>query len=85
MTIEEQIKELIIEWDEDGLKEVCRSTLESNEATPAELLKIIGNVMQFIGKQFEDEEIFLPELVGSANIVKNTIDEILDPAIKASP
>jgi len=84
MTIEEQIKELIIEWNEDGLKELCRSTLESNEATPAELLKIIGKVMQFIGKQFEDEEIFLPDLVGSANVVKNTIDDILDPAIKAS-
>ena len=84
MTIEEQIKDLVIEWDEDNLKELCRSILESNEATPAELLKIIGKIMQFIGKQFEDEEIFLPDLVGSANIVKNTIDEILDPAIKAS-
>jgi trimethylamine corrinoid protein len=84
MTLEEKIKELIIEWDEDSLKELCRSALESNEATPAELLKIIGKVMQFIGKQFEDEEIFLPDLVGSANVVKNTIDEILDPAIKAS-
>ncbi len=84
MTLEEKIKELIIEWDEDSLKELCRSTLENNEATPAELLKIIGKVMQFIGKQFEDEEIFLPDLVGSANVVKNTIDEILDPAIKAS-
>ncbi|MFX1350102.1 MAG: cobalamin-dependent protein [Promethearchaeota archaeon] len=84
MAIKEQIKELIIEWDEDGLKKLCRSTLESHEATPAELLKIIGKVMQFIGKQFEDEEIFLPDLVGSANVVKNTIDEILDPAIKAS-
>ncbi len=84
MTIEEKIKELIIEWNEDGLKELCRSILESNEATPAELLKIIGKVMQFIGKQFEDEEIFLPELVGSANVVKNVIDEILDPAIRQS-
>ncbi len=84
MKMEEKIKELVIEWDEDGLKELCRSILESNEATPAELLKIIGKVMQFIGKQFEDEEIFLPELVGSANVVKNIIDEILDPAIRQS-
>lgn len=84
MSIEEKVKELVIEWNEEELKELCRSTLEVNEATPAELLKIIGKVMQFIGKQFEDEEIFLPDLVGSANVVKNTIDEILDPAIKAS-
>ena len=84
MTNEEKIKELIIEWEEDGLKELCRKSLESKEFTPVELLNIIGNVMQFIGKQFEEEEIFLPDLIGSANVVKNTIDEILDPAIKES-
>jgi methanogenic corrinoid protein MtbC1 len=84
MTLEENIKEAVIEWDEEGLKEICRVALEKNEATSIELLKIIGSVMQFIGKQFEEEEIFLPDLVGSANVVKNTIDEVLDPAIKAS-
>jgi methanogenic corrinoid protein MtbC1 len=84
MTLDEKIKEAIIEWDEEGLKEICRSALENKEATAVHLLKIIGSVMQFIGKQFEEEEIFLPDLVGSANVVKNTIDEVLDPAIKES-
>ncbi len=84
MTLEEKIKETVIEWDEDGLKEICRIALERNEATAAELLKIIGKIMQYVGKQFEDEEIFLPDLVGSATIVKNTIDDILDPAIRES-
>ncbi|NVM38135.1 MAG: cobalamin B12-binding domain-containing protein [Candidatus Lokiarchaeota archaeon] len=84
MTLEEKIKETVIEWDESGLKEICRVALERNEAKAAELLKIIGKIMQYVGKQFEDEEIFLPELVGSANVVKNTIDEILDPAIRES-
>jgi methanogenic corrinoid protein MtbC1 len=84
MSLEENLKEAVFEWDEDGLKEICRVALEKKEASAAELLKIIGSVMQFIGKQFEDEEIFLPDLVGSANVVKNAIDEILDPAIKES-
>jgi methylmalonyl-CoA mutase cobalamin-binding domain/chain len=84
MSIEEKIKEAVIEWDEDGLKDLCRSTLEKKEISAVDLLKIIGNVMQFIGKQFEEEEIFLPDLVGSANVVKNTIDEVLDPVIKES-
>ncbi|MFX0077075.1 MAG: B12-binding domain-containing protein [Candidatus Hermodarchaeota archaeon] len=84
MTLDEKIKEAVIDWDEDGLKEICRSTLENKEATAVDLLKIIGTVMQFIGKQFEEEEIFLPDLVGAANVVKNTIDEVLDPAIKES-
>ena len=84
MTLEESIKYAIIEWDEERLKKICRSALEKNEASAVDLLKIIGTVMQYIGKQFEEEEIFLPDLVGSANVVKNTIDDILDPAIKES-
>jgi methylmalonyl-CoA mutase cobalamin-binding domain/chain len=84
MTLEEKIKEAVIEWDEDGLKDLCLSALEKKELTAVELLKIIGTVMQFIGKQFEDEEIFLPDLVGSANVVKNAVDDVLDPAIKES-
>jgi len=84
MALEDKLKELIVGWDEDGLKELCSTSIESKEAKPSELLKIIGKVMQFIGKQFEDEEIFLPDLIGSANVVKNTIDEILDPAIRKS-
>jgi len=84
MALEDKLKALIVEWDEDGLKELCSTSIESKEAKPSELLKIIGKVMQFIGKQFEEEEIFLPDLIGSANIVKNTIDEVLDPAIRQS-
>ncbi|MFX1432109.1 MAG: cobalamin-dependent protein [Promethearchaeota archaeon] len=84
MKLEETIKEAVIEWDEDGLKDLCRIALEKKEATAVDLLKIIGNVMQFIGKQFEEEEIFLPDLVGSANVVKSTIDDVIDPAIKES-
>ncbi|MHA2184797.1 MAG: cobalamin B12-binding domain-containing protein [Promethearchaeota archaeon] len=84
MILEERIKELIIDWDEEGLKNLCLTSIDTKEASPAELLKIIGKVMQFIGTQFEDEEIFLPDLVGSANVVKNTVDDVLDPAIRKS-
>ncbi|MFX0009594.1 MAG: B12-binding domain-containing protein, partial [Candidatus Hermodarchaeota archaeon] len=63
---------------------LCRSTLKKKEASPEELLKIIGKIMKFVGDQFENEEIFLPELIGSAEVVKKTIDEVLDPAIRAT-
>ena len=82
MPLEEEMKESILEWDEDKLIELCRTSLEKNEATPEELLKIIGTTMQYIGELFEQEEIFLPDLIGSADIVKMVVDEILDPAIK---
>jgi trimethylamine corrinoid protein len=78
------MKEAIIEWDEDGLRELCKSAIENKEASAAELLKVIGDVMAFVGDQFEKEEIFLPDLIGSADTVKTIIDEILDPAIRAS-
>jgi methylmalonyl-CoA mutase cobalamin-binding domain/chain len=83
MTIEEKMKNLVVDWDEDGLKELCSSLLKEKQTSAEELLKIIGNIMKFIGDQFENEEIFLPDLIGSANVVKTIIDEVLDPAIRA--
>lgn len=84
MSLKEKMKEVIIEWDEEGLRKMCKSAIESKEASAAELLRIIGDVMRFIGEQFENEEIFLPDLIGSADTVKTIIDEILDPAIRAT-
>jgi methanogenic corrinoid protein MtbC1 len=84
LSLKEKMKEAIIEWDEEGLRELCKSAIENKEASAAELLKVIGDVMAFIGDQFEKEEIFLPDLIGSADTVKTIIDEILDPAIRAS-
>jgi methylmalonyl-CoA mutase cobalamin-binding domain/chain len=84
MSLEEQVKELVEEWDEDGLKDLCHSVLDNEEASAEDLLEIIGNLMKFIGSQFENEDIFLPDLIGAAGVVKVAIDEVLDPAIRAS-
>lgn len=84
MSIEEKIEETIVTWDEEGLKTLCKSSMENDGVGAAELLKIIGRIMRKIGKAFEDEDIFLPDLIGSANVVKNVIDSILDPAIRSS-
>ncbi|HUW90576.1 MAG TPA: cobalamin-dependent protein [Candidatus Nanopelagicaceae bacterium] len=84
MSIKDKIKELVIEWETERLKEYCQLILKNNEATAPNLLKIIGDIMKFVGDQFEQEEIFLPELIGSAETVKVVIDEVLDPAIRAT-
>ncbi|MFX0188806.1 MAG: B12-binding domain-containing protein [Candidatus Hodarchaeota archaeon] len=84
MTLEDDLKEAILEWDEDGLRDLCNTSMQNKKKTPAELLKIIGDVMRYIGELFEKEEIFLPDLIGSAETVKTIIDGILDPAIRAS-
>ena len=84
MTIKEELSKSILNYDENTLKELCQSTIENETLTPIELVNIIGDVMSMLGKKFEKEEIMLPELIVAANIVKDTIDEIIDPAIKAS-
>ncbi len=84
MYLEEKIEEAIVAWDEDSLKELCNSSIESDDVGASELLRIIGRIMRKIGKLFEEEEIFLPDLIGAANVVKNVIDDVLDPAIKNS-
>lgn len=82
MSIEEKIKGLVTDWDKEGLKQLCKSLLNNSEASPEKLLKVIGDVMRFIGDQYENEEIFLPDLIGAADTVKEAIDEVLDPAIR---
>ncbi|MBD3193951.1 MAG: hypothetical protein GF317_02780 [Candidatus Lokiarchaeota archaeon] len=82
MTLEEQIKEAIFNWDEDKLKELCTQAIENEEMSPIDMVNIIGDVMAILGEKFEKEELMLPELIVAANVVKSTIDEIIDPAIK---
>ncbi|TFG08075.1 MAG: dimethylamine corrinoid protein 3 [Promethearchaeota archaeon] len=84
MSLQEKMKDYVIEWDEDGLRNLCKNAIENDEASAAELLSMIGDIMRFIGDQFENEEIFLPDLIGSAETVKIVIDEVLDPVIRAS-
>lgn len=84
MSIKEKIQDFVVEWDEEGLKNYCQHLLKNEEAKASDLLKVIGDVMKFVGDQFENEEIFLPELIGSSETVKTTIDEILDPAIRSA-
>ena len=84
MYLEEKIEEAIVAWDEDSLKDLCNSSIESDDVGASELLRIIGRIMRKIGKLFEEEEIFLPDLIGAANVVKNVIDDVLDPAIRNS-
>ncbi|TFF99555.1 MAG: hypothetical protein EU541_04605 [Promethearchaeota archaeon] len=83
MTIKEELSGAILNYEEEKLKNLCRTAIEEKALTPIELVNIIGDIMALLGEQFEKEEIMLPELIVAANIVKDTIDEIIDPAIKA--
>lgn len=82
MSLEEKIEKSILSWDEQGLKDLCKSSIKKNEASPEILIKIIADIMQLVGDKFEKEEYMLPELIAASNVVKAAIDEIIDPAIE---
>jgi trimethylamine corrinoid protein len=84
MSIREQIESAVLDFDDQKLKSICKTALDGKDATAVELLRTIGDIMKNVGDQFEAEEIFLPELIAAANTVKITIDELLDPVIRAS-
>lgn len=84
MALKEQIEEAVLDFDEDKLKEICKTALDEKAASAVELLRTIGDIMKNVGEQFEAEEIFLPELIAAANTVKVTIDDLLDPIIRES-
>jgi len=84
ITYKEEIYDSILNYDEEGLKNICKSTLDKDKIKPIDLVNIIGDIMSEYGEKFEKEEIMLPELIVVANIVKSAIDEIIDPAIRAS-
>ncbi len=84
MSLKEQIETAVLDFDEDNLKNICKTALDKKDATAVELLRLIGSIIKTVGDQFEAEEIFLPELIAAANTVKVTIDELLDPIIRES-
>ncbi|TXT63090.1 MAG: Trimethylamine corrinoid protein MtbC1 [Promethearchaeota archaeon] len=84
MILKDQLSDAILNYEEDVLKELCKTAIKNRELTAIEIVNIIGDIMAKLGERYEKEEIMLPELIVAANIVKDTIDEIIDPAIRAS-
>ncbi|MBN2156386.1 MAG: cobalamin-dependent protein [Candidatus Lokiarchaeota archaeon] len=84
MSLKEQLQTAVLDFDENKVKSICKTSLDNKQATAVELLRMIGDVMKQVGDRFEKEEIFLPELIAAANTVKVTIDELLDPIIRES-
>ncbi|MEE1228871.1 MAG: corrinoid protein [Lachnospiraceae bacterium] len=83
MTFEElcaKAKQSLIDMDEDSANEVMSAAIEQGEDLPALLAKGYGAGMDELGDMFSCGEIFIPELLVSAEImqgVSNRMDEVL--------
>lgn len=62
---------------------VTRQALEEGITPTAFFLKVIQPLMYDVGKRFERLEIFLPELMRAAKVVRGVQSEVLEPAIRA--
>lgn len=78
----EQIKEAIIEGEEDGVLEMIQEAMDGG-MRPAEIIEeSVRPAADIVGQKFEEGEYFLPELVISSDVMALIINH-LEPLIKA--
>lgn len=82
--LQHQFQEILLRGDTEQGVALAKATLIQG-STPVDFFeKCIAPTLARIGKMFETLEIFLPELIISAEIVQKITDEVINPAVKAS-
>ncbi len=77
----ENLKNAVIEGDDDSARENARAALEAN-VDPLEAMQMgLAKGTDVIGERFEHGEVYLPELIMAGETFKAAM-EILDPEIK---
>jgi methylmalonyl-CoA mutase cobalamin-binding domain/chain len=82
---EQQAKllDFLLNAESDKAVSLARETLDQGVG-PAEFFeKCVTPVLLEIGKRFETLEIFLPEMVGAADIVQEMNKQVINPALEA--
>ena len=78
----DQLKDAIVELDEDEAVELVKQCLDEGVA-PGELLAVCQAAMERVGELFEEEEYFVSDLMMSGEVF-TAIAEILTPLLAAS-
>jgi len=74
-----QLKEALLNFDIDGIGPLAENALQSGD-DPIALIEKLTEGVRIIGEQFEQGELFLSQLVMSAETMRIAL-EILEPAI----
>ena len=62
--------------------EIARQALAGGMTPTAMFLEVVQPLLYEVGKKFEQLEIFLPDLIKAAKVVKALQQEVLEPAIR---
>lgn len=79
--VSEKLINLIADMEEDEAVELARESLDGG-MPPAEMLEICRGAMDIVGKRFEDQEYFIPELILAGEML-TAIGDMVKPLIAA--
>lgn len=77
----EDIAEAVVEMDDDGVIDLCEKSLELGIAAEETINKGLVKGMDQVGKLYEEQEYFLPEVLTCSDTLNEGID-ILKPHVK---
>ena len=79
--MQEKLKTAVLKGNRNGIVKITKEALESGEK-PAELLnQVLLPAINQVGEYFDQGKYFLPQLIASAEAMKNSI-EILEPLLQ---
>jgi methylmalonyl-CoA mutase cobalamin-binding domain/chain len=81
--IQAEMDKVLTEGDEAKGIEIIQGALDKDLSASTIFLEVIQPLLDEIGKRFERLEIFLPELMKAAKVVKAIHKEVLEPAIRS--
>ena len=79
--MQEKLKTAVLKGNRNGIVKITNEALESGEK-PVELLnQVLLPAINLVGEYFDQGEYFLPQLIASAEAMKNSI-EVLEPLLQ---
>ena len=79
--MQEKLKTAVLKGNRNGIVKITKEALESGEK-PAELLnQVLLPAINLVGEYFDQGKYFLPQLIASAEAMKNSI-EVLEPLLQ---
>ena len=72
MEIYESLKQAVIEYDTDGAERYAQQVVDEG-LDPVAALDAISEAMQIVGKGYESGELWLPDLVGAADVSQKAL------------
>ena len=79
--MQEKLKTAVLKGNRNGIVKITNEALESGEK-PVELLnQVLLPAINLVGEYFDQGKYFLPQLIASAEAMKNSI-EVLDPLLQ---